>query len=176
MKKYIIIIILIFIVTVSIIYACNNKKMYSKYTLEPEYNNEVYKKAVELNGGNKEDLLNNQQEYYSNLKEQTMDKVSIKIKENTLSKTGATIIITDENKIPYSLEQDDYTLEKNIFGNLWVGLPLKSGYYIEPFCGHGENGITEMKIDWTERYGELKKGKYRIVIVENKLYAEFNII
>lgn len=78
----------------------------------------------------------------------------MKIKENTLSKKGATIIITDENEIKYYFSKD-YKLEKKIFG-LWI--PLKSEpYSIEGFGLHGENGITEMKIDWTQRYGELKK-------------------
>ena len=70
---------------------------------------------------------------------------------------GVTIIIKDENEIPYSFG-NDYKLEKNIFG-LWFELPLKSGYSIDGLYGHGTNGITEIKIDWKDRYGELKKRK-----------------
>lgn len=159
MKKGIyIIVILILCVIVLIIYTYNNnQKNNLQKTLGLEYNNEVYRRVVEVSGGNEEEFSNKQEEYYKKQNERTFDKVSIEIKENTLTKTGATIIIKDENEIPYSFG-NDYKLEKNIFG-LWFRLPLKSGYSEDGLYGHGANGITEIKIDWKDRYGELKKRK-----------------
>ncbi len=106
----------------------------------------------------------------------TIKKVSMKIKENTLTKTSATIVITDENTIPY-FWGESYIIEKNIFGNWWTKVPLIAGYSETPMSLRGENGITEMKIDWSDRYGELKEGKYRIVKYANEgeIYAEFTI-
>lgn len=179
MKKAIlvIIIVLIFIVILSVSYKfSDNKNINSRNILESDNNEELIMSSAEVNDVIEEDLDKKQQDYYENLKEQTIDKVSMAIKEDTLSKTGVTIVITDENKVKYSFVRDNYKLEKNIFGNFWIELPLKSdGYIIEPLGGHGANGITEMKIDWKERYGELKKGKYRIIMVKDKLYTEFNI-
>lgn len=144
-KKNIIIIALIIVLLVIITY------MLVDNTKKQEL--ETYKSF----GENEEKFRKKQEEFYQKLNERTFDKVSIVIKENTLTKTGATIIIKDENEIPYSFG-NDYKLEKNIFG-LWFGLPLKSGYSTDGLYGHGTNGITEMEIDWKDRYGELKKRK-----------------
>lgn len=166
MKKWMFIVIEIFIILIILIVTIvNNTKINSKNILEPkEYKNE-----------NTIEFLNEQEkEYYRKVNEQTLDKVSMVIKENTLSKTGATIIITDKNELPYYFVKDSYIIEKNIFGNLWIKIFSKSGYAIEPLGIHGPNGITEIEIDWTERYGELNNGKYRLVMIDG-LYTEFNI-
>ena len=45
--------------------------------------------------------------------EYTLEGVSMKLKDNTLTKSGATIIITDDNEIKYTYEEY-YKLEKRI--------------------------------------------------------------
>lgn len=150
MKKNIRIIIVLILITLILIMYMLFSNDYKHLISQKGYNDNIE--------ANEKKISKEQEEYYKKLNEQTFDKVSIRIKENTLSKTGATFIITDENEIFYSFGQD-YKLEKNILGNIWIEMPLKSGYTIDGSYGHGANGITEMKIDWSERYGELKKRK-----------------
>lgn len=90
--------------------------------------------------------------------------VTMKIKENTLTNTGATVIITDLSN------------RKNIYGtpyridkfedNKWKELELVTsdtvawtaiGYYVD------EYNQLEFNINWEWLYGKLNKGKYRIV-------------
>ena len=52
--------------------------------------------------------------------EYTLEGVSMKLKDNTLTKSGATIIITDDNEIKYTYEEY-YKLEKRI-DHIWYEL------------------------------------------------------
>ena len=83
-------------------------------------------------------------------------------KDNTLTKSGATIIITDDNEIKYTYEEY-YKLEKRI-DHMWYELKLRGdavfnemGYLVD------DNNELEMDIDWSKTYGNLTSGKYRIV-------------
>ena len=90
--------------------------------------------------------------------------VTMEIKNNTLTNTGATVVITDLSN------------RKNIYGtpyridkfedNRWKKLKLITSdpvvwttivYYVD------ENKKLEFDINWERLYGKLKKGKYRIV-------------
>ena len=91
------------------------------------------------------------------------DIVNMYVKEGTLTATSATIVIedTNPNKIVYG---DDFYIEKYENGN-WDSVYTTGedyafnamAYYVD------ENGILEMKCDWTHIYGSLPKGTYRIV-------------
>lgn len=94
--------------------------------------------------------------------EYTLKNVTMNIKENTLTKGGATIIITDNNKIKYTYEEY-YKLEKRI-DHIWYELKPNSdvifnemGYLVD------DNNELEMNIDWSKTYGNLTSGKYRII-------------
>ena len=94
--------------------------------------------------------------------EYTLKNVSMNIKENTLTKSGATIIITDDNKTKYTYEEY-YKLEKRI-DHIWYELKSRGdavfnemGYLVD------DNNELEMDIDWSKTYGNLTSGKYRIV-------------
>ena len=94
--------------------------------------------------------------------EYTLEGVTMNIKENTLTKSGATIIITDNNKTKYTYEEY-YKLEKRI-DHIWYELKPKSdvifnemGYLVD------DNNELEMNIDWSKTYGNLTSGKYRII-------------
>ena len=82
--------------------------------------------------------------------------------DNTLTKSGATIIITDDNEIKYTYEEY-YKLEKRI-DHMWYELKLREdvvfnemGYLVD------DNNELEMDIDWSKTYGNLTSGKYRII-------------
>lgn len=100
-------------------------------------------------------LIKDNNEY--NLKDVTM-----KLKENTLTNSGATIIITDNNEIKYTYEEY-YKLEKRI-DHVWYELK-PSGDVIFNEMGYlvDDNNELEMDIDWSKTYGNLTSGKYRII-------------
>ena len=84
------------------------------------------------------------------------------IKENTLTNSGATIIITDNNKVKYTYEEY-YKLEKRI-DHIWYELK-PSGDVLFNEMGYlvDDNNELEMNIDWSKTYGNLTSGKYRII-------------
>ena len=106
------------------------------------------------------------------------NKVEISIKEGTLSSEGATIIITDTNKekftwIPaYTLQQ-----KKN---KKWQDMLLKYPENITDLPDktiENKTGTIEQSLVWSNKYGTLESGEYRIVKESDgmKFYAEFKI-
>ena len=108
--------------------------------------------------------------------EEMYDKndITITIKNGSLTKTGATIIITDISgqKNTYS---DWFRIEKNNNGwkklegnDSWFNL---NSYYID------ENNQIIFEHNWKDIYGELDDGKYRLVKkVDNKyISVDFTI-
>ena len=85
------------------------------------------------------------------------------IKDGTLTKTGATVVITDissRNNIygePYRIDKfvdgEWKTLDTIIDDYAWISI----GYTV------GEDNKLELDINWEWLYGELELGKYRIV-------------
>ena len=64
---------------------------------------------------------------YNTLKEKrTTEKVNLKIKEDTLTNTGATVIITDTNELPYSYGEA-YKIQK-LENNEWKDIKARDGY------------------------------------------------
>lgn len=98
-------------------------------------------------------------ELYSKDKE-----VSILLKRNTLSSTGATFIIKNNTDKDYSYGPE-YRIEKEE-NKEWqeldtlTGNPLTWNTIISSLKGKEEKEII---IDWSLGYGELKKGNYRLV-------------
>lgn len=93
----------------------------------------------------------------------TLDNVNIEIKKETLTKKGATVIITNksDSKIAFGeyyridkKEDQKWTKMKSINKNDLMILNINE---IE-----GEKSI-EKNIDWSELYGTLRKGDYRLV-------------
>lgn len=112
-------------------------------------------------------------------KNTTLDKVSMVIKEGTLTKTSATIIITDTNENAYSYGRS-FIIEKKENNN-WKELDT-IGYdyaFTTEVLSPGVDGKLELKTDWLDMYGELEKGEYRIVkdiaTTESVISVEFNI-
>ena len=110
------------------------------------------------------------------------ENITMKIKEGSLTNTGATVIITDlsgdenldliskEFKIDYKKNDKWYRLESKIKNEVTV---MTTDNAME----NGDNTYTQ-EINWERYYGKLDKGHYRIVKeVKTNLYiaAEFDI-
>lgn len=91
-----------------------------------------------------------------------LENVSMRIKEGTLTRTSATVIITDTSDreniygTPYKIEKYE--------NETWIPLTPKQdmlfnsiGYMV------GENHTLEFPINWESYYDELPNGKYRII-------------
>lgn len=107
-----------------------------------------------------------------------VEGVSMVIKDGTLTRRGATIIITDTSGADYTYGEE-YRIDKYKDGE-WVELEVivegnyawnSIGYYVD------ENNILELDVKWEWLYGRLDDGYYRIVkSVNNKEFSvEFRI-
>ena len=147
----------------------NNTKVEAMLFNVTNSNNIIVEKYANLTVEQKDELM----------AKRSVDKVSLQIKEGTLTKEGATIVITDRNDYTYSYGED-YTIQKLENGE-WKD--LRSANYNINDIAHltTENGQVIMELNWKDRYGELKKGKYRVVMEINSgnpdtaIYTEFEI-
>lgn len=107
----------------------------------------------------------------------TLDKVTMEIKEGTLTRKGATIIIKDKNTNPYTYGKY-YRIDKKENGE-WKKLePIIDNYAFEEIAYLSKNGILEMKHDWSIIYGSLDNGEYRLVksqYEDGEFFVEFKI-
>ena len=125
--------------------------------------------VIENNKVNNEDIL---------LEKWDISNVTMKLKEDTLTNTGATFIIEDNNDYHISWGTR-YSIEK-LENNEWKsGTEISQPTFIDTALIPDENGKLEIKIDWKTIYGKLSKGKYRVIkypeIKNQKLYCEFEI-
>lgn len=91
------------------------------------------------------------------------ENVKITVKEDSINKTSATIVIDDKNENPVSWGMN-FAIQKAGDNDKWVDIITKERItWIEIAMQPNDNGITEMQLDWSELYGELSSGTYRIV-------------
>lgn len=101
------------------------------------------------------------------------DGISLSIKDGTLSKTGATIIITSNSDNKYQTGRD-YRIDKFTNGN-WNKLKLNNEMVVVSDAINIENdNPLEFVINWERYYGTLDKGKYRIVKNVSKKVEPFS--
>lgn len=104
--------------------------------------------------------------------------ITMTIKEGTLTKTSATVVIKDNNK-EHSYGEG-YRIEKKENWK-WQHVKQIGTYYINMAALSTVTGELKFNLDWSERYGELENGEYRIVKTLDtaggklELYAEFVI-
>ena len=107
---------------------------------------------------------NNANEETTNVElNQSPENVIMTIKEGTLTKTGATVIIKDNNITPYSYNYW-FKIQKKEDGK-WVDLEIRDKNYSFPAVAFnlGKDKTFEQKIDWQRIYGRLRKGEYRLI-------------
>lgn len=91
-----------------------------------------------------------------------LENVSMSIKEGTLTKKSATVIIKDTSDRD-NIYGADYELQIYDDGNWKYLKPKNELAFISIGYKVNEDHILELKVDWRYHYGTLKKGKYRIL-------------
>lgn len=112
--------------------------------------------------------------------ERDIDNVNMTIKEGTLTRVSATIVIEDKNEETYGYGEW-FRIDKKEDGE-WKELELIDEDYTFTSIAYipGEDGISEINENWEDLYGELEDGEYRLVkeLYGNEIsyiYVEFTI-
>ena len=138
----------------------------------------IGKKYVSNIEGNKRNAVENNTSYKKDINNEKIKNVTMEVKEETITKIGATFVITDKNPTPFSYGEW-YMIEKRENGK-WNIMPSIVEEQIWPAIARivGEDGKLEYKINWEKLYGELEAGEYRLVkeVANHYIYAEFNIV
>ncbi len=105
--------------------------------------------------------------------DRNMDNVKIEITQ--ASSTGATIIITDNNKVPY-IWKEDYKIEQKE-NDKWEEVKATSDItFSDEVYERDNNNQIKQEINWSNTYGTLQTGTYRIVkyvyTVNSDMYFE----
>ena len=104
--------------------------------------------------------------------------ITMTIEEGTLTRTSATVIIKDNDKEHNYGE--GYRIEKKENGE-WKPVKQIGTYSFNLIAWGTVTGELKFNLDWSERYGDLENGEYRIVKTLDtaggklELYAEFVI-
>lgn len=103
------------------------------------------------------------------------EDITMEIKEGTLTKTGATIVITDLSGKNNTFSKEFRIDQKR--GEKWYTLKDKSKNEVDVMPGQQENKKLEQELNWEKNYGTLSDGYYRIVKkINNKdIVVEFEI-
>lgn len=103
------------------------------------------------------------------------ENITMEIKEGTLTKTGATIVITDLSGKNNTFNKEFRIDQKR--GGKWYTLKDKSKNEVDVMPGQQENKKLEQELNWEKNYGTLSDGYYRIVKkINNKdIVVEFEI-
>lgn len=106
-----------------------------------------------------------------------MKNVKIEVVPETVTNTGVEIVITDNNEVPYTWTEN-YTLERKV-DDSWVEVtPVNEATFTEDAFTLDENNQVSQKINWTEIYGSLESGTYRVVkhveVLNGDMYIQSN--
>ncbi len=99
----------------------------------------------------------------NNNDERNVKKVKMSIKEGTLTQSSASIIILDNNDTPYAYDEW-FRIDRKV-NNKWEEVNRINNNYIVRDIAYDirKNKKLETTVKWGDLYGELKKGKYRLV-------------
>ena len=98
----------------------------------------------------------------------TNDKVVISVKKGTVTKKGLTLVM--ENKTDERFNYgEEYHLEKKHNKKWYIVDPINKVDFTLMAYEVEAKQTKEIKFDWEYRYGELSKGKYRLVKYMYKL-------
>ena len=86
----------------------------------------------------------------------------MEINKETVSKTGLTVVITDYNEEPFGWGPG-YEVLKLVNNEQWIPVESKVPMIFNEIAYVlDENKQWEYKIDWTNFYGELEPGTYKL--------------
>ena len=111
----------------------------------------------------------------SNIKVATDKDVSLAIEDETVKNTGVTLVlVNNSNKLLYYNDVYEIEVQKD---NVWHKINAELNFN-EPLWGVEQNNSGKIEVNWQNGYGELAKGKYRIikeVYFENELDQKFYV-
>lgn len=96
----------------------------------------------------------------SNVKIDNNNNVTLSIKDNTLKKTGATLIL--ENDSDKLLHYDEYYKMEIKKDKKWHKINVEL-CFTDPLWEVKENSKKEFELNWEQGYGKLASGDYRII-------------
>lgn len=133
---------------------------------------------IALNNGLEDDIAKEALNILKSMNYIDSSNIEMIIKEGSLTKTSATLIMKAKNKEEKFSTGAAFEIEKKEKGT-WTGLPINAEVtWIAIAYIPNDEGIIEIKADWKDLYGELEKGEYRISkqLAQNvNVYAEFTI-
>ena len=153
-----------------------NEKMYAGILYDVYYCDEFSTPKIKLKGTKfccPNDNINKNKE--STIEIAQIKNVSMDIYD--ISLTGATLIITDTNKNPYTYGEW-YKIEKEDSGKWYDVKPIINNYVFNDIAYLvNDNNEVKFIIDWEWLYGKLSVGNYRILKQVNNQYiaVEFSI-
>lgn len=162
-----ILITIIIILLIIIIFLVRNQKTYNNKYIE-NTSNTTYDTSNEITNSKSNNLTENknvvQNEIYENnnnisVNDNKIKNVQIKIEENTISPSGVSIIITDNNDDPYTWGEN-YAVQEKVkdeWKTLNANMNFNSNAYVLD-----KNNQLKQNINWVNAYGNLPKGTYRI--------------
>lgn len=167
MKKKIVVLIVLIIVAVlvGVAFVCVRNYNSAKDNVANESAENVPKNYVHAYNNVSANNMDN--EIYNNDAsldvERSVDNVTMTVKEGSLSSSGATVVITDNNESPF-IYDSWFRIDKKENGE-WINSKKITNEYSFTSEGYAlkEAGDIEMKVDWSELYGSLESGDYRIV-------------
>ncbi len=113
--------------------------------------------CASLEGNNLKEIVRILNFVYSDNEMNNIENIKMEIKEGTLTKTGATIIIKDTN-VKHYMYGLHFRIDKKE-ENYWKPLLAKENVIFNDIVYN----IRELNQDWSLLYGELSEGKYRLV-------------
>lgn len=90
-----------------------------------------------------------------------LENVKLEVVENSVTKTGLELIITDTSDLQYPWD-NNYYLEKKVNESWEKVNPIKEAVSEVVTYKVDENKQIKQVIDWTETYGTLESGTYRV--------------
>mgnify|MGYP001861189719 FL=1 len=158
---------------------CDGVSIYSiNFENGENYGLEIFDENCHITYGNTEAVLTKEdsQRLKEILDKYTLKNVTMDVKDGSLTRNGVTVIITDTNKEHYSYDEW-YRIDKfEVDG--WQELePITDDYAFTDIAWLiGEDNTLEDKVDWSDLYGELEDGRYRLVkrIYDGGAYKYFS--
>ena len=159
-----ILITIIIILLVIIIFLIKNQKLSNNKYIE-NTSNTTYDTSNKITNSKSNNATENKKEIYENnntnisVNDKKIKNVQIKIEEDTISSSGVSIIITDNNNEPYTWGEN-YTVQKKV-KNEWKTLNANMNFNSNAYVLDKNNQLRQ-NINWINVYGNLPKGTYRI--------------
>jgi len=117
--------------------------------------------CASLEGNNLNEIVRILSFVYSDNEMNNIENVKMEIKEGTLTKTVATILIKDTN-VEHYMYGLQFRIDKKEESSWKTLLAKENVIFNDIGYNISENNVLELNQDWSLLYGELSEGKYRL--------------